>query len=566
MTDFTDEQKEYLETLVLDAARSLSLLDEQIAQERSRNLTHDELIEQAKNATKFARQKGIKTVPVEELIEKNKNKRCKITILPENKVIRAKMGENLLAVLAKKGFFLPASCGGRGDCGKCKVKLTRGVVDGAKPDENGDILSCKARVIGDIEIVIPQTSGGGLDEFEVKEITTNRDGLGVVIDIGTTTVVALAIDLKSGKITGKSSALNAQAVFGADVITRIEACSDGKTDILRSLIVNQCKDLILKVTQTREIDELVFTANTTMLHILWGENPQSIGVSPFTPVFTKMQTTSGKEWKINAKKITLLPSVSGYIGADIVCGIIATNLNDNELLIDIGTNGEIALNTGGKMYATSTATGPAFEGACIECGSGGVNGAINKVELINGKLSFNVIGNEVAKSICGSGLIDLMAILLKEGVIDETGALDEETSSPLALNIKDDKFYLTDYIYISQADIRQVQLAKSAVKSGVVTLLYEKNVDLASLKTIYIAGGLGRYINENSALAIGLFPKQFKGKIKVVGNTALAGARECMLDENKLNLAQALSTSVEIVELAFSPKFQEEFVNNMYFE
>ena len=485
-----------------------------------------------------------------------------------DKTINAPSGENLLSVLAKNGYFIPASCGGRGDCGKCKVKLASGEVDGITPDINGDILSCKAILKGDITIEIPQVSGGGLDEFDYEEITGTSDGLGVVIDIGTTTVVAIAIDLKSGKVMARTSSLNAQAVFGADVISRINACEDGKLDDLRKLIVNQCNLLAGKVSCGRKVDEMVITANTTMLHIFSGVNPQSIGVSPFTPVFTESKVGSGKEWGINAEKLTLLPSVSGYIGADVVCGILATKLGQTrtELFIDVGTNGEIVLSQNGKLFATSTAMGPALEGACIECGSGGVIGAIDKLKNDGDKLKISTIKNAPPKSICGSGLIDAIALLLDEEIIDETGAFNEDSNSKFINRLDDYKFYLTDKVYISQADIRQVQLAKSAVKSGVETLLYEMGVSLENIETVYIAGGLGKYMNENSAIRIGLLPKEFVGKIKVVGNSALSGARECLLDEERLNKAKAISQAVEIFELAYSQKFQNSFIDNMYFK
>ncbi|MBR2988518.1 MAG: DUF4445 domain-containing protein, partial [Clostridia bacterium] len=313
--------------------------------------------------------------------------------------------------------------------------------------------------------------------------------------------------------------------------------------------------------------EVVITANTTMLHLFLGVDPQSIGVSPFTPSFTDEKVFDGEKFGFNAKKVRLLPSVSGYIGADVVSGVVSCKVGncDGQLLVDIGTNGEVVLFSKGKYYATSTAAGPAFEGACIECGSGGVTGAISKVEKGENGLDLTVIGGGVARSICGSGLIDAVALLLGEGIIDETGAFDEESQSSLIDKLDDDRFYLTEEVFVSQADIRQVQLAKSAVKSGIETLLAERGIQPSQINTVFVAGGLGRFMNEENAIKIGLLPVGFAGKIKVVGNSAVAGARLCLLSEEYSVLVNKLSTEIEVVELAVSPKFQTAFVDNMYF-
>lgn len=492
----------------------------------------------------------------------------KVKVINDGKIISAQSGEKLLSVLADNGYFIPAFCGGRGDCGKCKVRIANGVVSGANPDASGMVLSCKAILTEDLTVEIPQTNGGGFDEFDYEEVESNRDGLGVVIDIGTTTVVAVLVDLKSGKCIKKVSGLNAQAPFGADVISRIDACANGKLDALNRLIVGQCSKFVNELLANKMAEEVVITANTTMLHLFLGVDPQSIGVSPFTPTFTDEKVFDGEKFGFPAKKVRLLPSVSGYIGADVVSGVLSCNVgnNDGQMLVDVGTNGEVVLFSNGKYYATSTAAGPAFEGACIECGSGGITGAISRVFKNATDLELNVIGGGKAKSICGSGLIDAVALLVEEGLIDETGAFDDECESALSNRLVDDKFYLTDEVYISQADIRQVQLAKSAVKSGIETLLFERQTSINAITTIFLAGGLGRFISEENAIKIGLLPQGFAGKIKVVGNSAVAGARLCLLDEKRSAMANKLSNEVEVVELANSQKFQTAFVDNMYFE
>jgi uncharacterized 2Fe-2S/4Fe-4S cluster protein (DUF4445 family) len=245
--------------------------------------------------------------------------------------------------------------------------------------------------------------------------------------------------------------------------------------------LEKTKELIQLLAKGAEIEELCVSANTTMLHLFLGVDPQTIGVYPFVPVFTNERIISGKVLNLPVKTVRLLPSASAYIGSDITAGVLACAMYGNdktELFVDVGTNGEIVLSHKGKLYATSTAAGPALEGACIECGIGGVLGAIDKVFLEKDELYFTTIGGEKPKGICGSGLIDLLAILKNEKLIDENGTWDEETQSPLLNKLCDDKFYLTESIYLSQKDIRQFQLAKSAILSGIETLLEEKAVNL----------------------------------------------------------------------------------------
>ncbi len=493
---------------------------------------------------------------------------CKINILPQKKIIQAFKGETLLESLARAKYYLSASCGGKGTCGKCAVKILQGNVKNDIPNKDGYVLSCRAIIDGDLTVFLPDQTGSGVTEFLDIALHGDRTGLGVALDVGTTTIVACLVQLDTGKIIEKVSVLNPQGVYGADVLSRIQACKQGKLSLLQKLILEKTKELILILAKGSEIEELCVSANTTMLHLFLGVDPQTIGIYPFTPVFTNERIVSGETLNLSAKTVRLLPSASAYIGSDITAGIVACGMNNNgktELFVDIGTNGEIVLSHKGKLYATSTAAGPALEGACIDCGVGGVSGAIDKVVFDKGELRFTTIGDETAKGICGSGLIDVIAILKSEGLIDENGTWNEESESSLISKLLDDKFYLTETIYLSQKDIRQFQLAKSAIVSGMETLLEEKGVAEAEISSLYIAGGLGYYMNVENAVATGLLPKSMTDKAKAVGNTALAGAIACLLQKDARQSVCRMAEETEIVELSFSRIFQEKYMENMSF-
>lgn len=495
----------------------------------------------------------------------------KISILPSGKQIFADSGDNLLECLAANGFFLPAACGGNGTCGKCKVYLLDGKTDGTSPDEHGALLSCRAFVCEDIVISLPDAEGEGLCDFANVTETGNAQGLGMVLDIGTTTLAACLIDLATGKILKKHACLNPQGVCGADVLSRIQAYAEGKGKLLQDLILKKTSEILSALVEDESllpIDTLVIAANTTMLHLFLCTDPSTIGAYPFTPVFTDTQRVTGESLGIQAKEVRLLPSAGAYIGSDITAGILACGMHakkSTELFVDIGTNGEIVLAHEGKLYAASTAAGPALEGACIECGMGGIAGAIDKVSLENGKLCFSTIGNAPARGICGSGLIDLFALLLNEGLIDETGAWDPDATSPLVHTLDDDRFYLTDDIYLSQQDIRQFQLAKAAIAAGIYTLLASCNINEESVQALHLAGGLGFYMNIENAAKTGLLPRKMIHCAKAVGNTALAGSHHCILSDDAQKHIEKLATDIEIVELSFSQVFQEQYMENMMF-
>ena len=293
-----------------------------------------------------------------------------------------------------------------------------------------------------------------------------------------------------------------------------------------------------------------------MLHIFLKEDISSFGYYPFTPVFLNTQIKRGKEVGIDSNLVVVLPSFSSFVGADLVCGAVAVDLlKSNSLLVDLGTNGEMLLYYNGKLLSTSVAAGPAFEGADIECGIGGVEGAINKVYIKDGKIAYETIGGKEPIGICGSGLIDAISCMLNDGVIDETGAFLCDT----------DRFYISDSVYITSSDVRKFQLAKSAVRSGIEVLLENLNLGKSDIDNLYISGGLGYYIDITNAVKLGVIPKELESKVVISGNTAGIGAKMCLLSKSVLKTTEEISVTATNVDLSSNPMFTDQFMENMFF-
>ncbi len=487
--------------------------------------------------------------PPKNFMGENMLKQIKVISPAGEKLIEAETGTLLADALCAGGFTVPAACGRRGTCGKCSVRLINGSF-GNEEAKNGMIRSCRAVICENAEIGVDFVSGGGLTDFSA-EAKIKKDACGIAADIGTTTVAASLIK-KDGTVVSRSR-LNPQSAFGADVISRIEACGKGALGELTRLIRTCIAGLINELDPGKEAGELVVSGNATMLHLFCGVSPESMGVSPFTPQFTDALFLSGKELGLPIDKVTVLPSVSAFVGSDIVAGIYALGLHRAEnraLLADLGTNGELVLSDRGRLFCTSTAAGPALEGACIECGAGGVPGAIDRVFSENGKLCFSTVGGAAPVGICGAGLTDAVALLLKENTLDESGYLENELR-------------ICENVYVSQQDIRQFQLAKSAVFSGIETLTEEVGIEAGQIDRLYIAGGLGYYINPESAFISGLLPRV--ADVKPAGNTSLQGALMCMGCPEAVEEMRKISRSCTLVDLGGNPEFGNRFMNNMFF-
>ena len=479
-------------------------------------------------------------------------------------LIECKGGENLLHLLAEKGYYIPAACGGKGKCGKCTVEI---IVGGKKRK----VLSCECEVNEDMTVIIPSVKGGGITGFSGGESfeTDGEEGYAVALDVGTTTLAAYLLNLKSGTEIAKSSALNPQGALGADVISRITACEEGKLPVLHSMIIKEANEMIARFKSENGVDRikrLCVCGNTTMTHIFAGEDPTTLGRAPFTPVFLTERRYEGSKLGVDADEVILMPSISSYVGGDITAGIIALSLYEskgNRLLVDVGTNGEVALSKNGDIICCSTAAGPAFEGANISCGMGGVEGAISSVKFEGGKAEFKTVAGE-PKGICGSGLIDLTAELVRKGMIDETGAFAEGEGGYFDM-LTEEGFTLTFGVTVTGKDIREIQLAKSAICSGIKTLIATAGLKAEDIDEMFVAGGLGFYLNKDNACDIGLLPRELRSKIKAVGNSGGAGAVAYALSAEKREKARKVAKSANVTELSNNPLFMEEYIENMMF-
>ncbi|MBN2852816.1 MAG: DUF4445 domain-containing protein [Clostridia bacterium] len=413
-----------------------------------------------------------------------------------------------------------------------------------------------------------------------------NDYYGIAIDIGTTTVASYLFNLKTGKRIDIVSGLNSQKKYGADVISRIEFASsdEGLAEIQKS-IISQINQMIITLCTRNSIraDEIFYitvAGNTTMIHLFMKISPVNIGKAPFIPVTTALHRIKASEigLKINENGyIAVLPSVASYIGSDITAGVLATNMlhkNKISLLLDIGTNGEIVLGNKKKMIACSTAAGPAFEGANIRFGTGGISGAIDDFKIIGNEVVFTTIDSQPPIGICGSGIITIVSQLLEHDIIDETGRFYDEDELNADEKLKErlvefenmTAFHITDGIYITQKDIREIQNAKASFAAGVITLINRYGITNDQIDYLYLAGGFGNYIDIQSAIKIGLFPKQLKKKVIPSGNTAGTGAILCLLSSDKMRKINKISKEIEYIELSSDPTFTDQYIECMMFE
>lgn len=413
---------------------------------------------------------------------------------------------------------------------------------------------------------------------------------GLAIDIGTTTVVIYLVDLVTGEKVAYTAAQNPQRLYGADVISRIDYTlrSAAGLEELRNMILTEINQMIDQLCLEQgvvpaQIYDTVAVGNTVMLHLFLGLPCAAIARAPYTPVVTACVREKAGAIGINVNMegyVTSLPSVSGFVGADVIAGIIACDLHRTKrltLLIDIGTNGEIVLGNQDAMICCSTAAGPAFEGAKITCGMGGAAGAIDHV-WCNGRLQYSTINGKAPKGICGSGLVDIVAELLRYGIINNNGKmLTKDEAAGVAPYWLVDR--ITDYkgrpafsvvpengIMITQGDIRELQLAKGAIIAGVYVLCETMKVSLDAIEQIYLAGGFGSFLSVENAMRIGLLPAAHKDKIHAAGNSAGAGAIMTLLSNEVLMEAEMIKNKIVYTELAGSQLFAKQFMKSMSFK
>ena len=478
----------------------------------------------------------------------------KLYITNENMTIEAPAGANLLEVLRTAGFGPDAPCGGKGTCGKCKV-----LVNG------NEQLACKTIIEEDMEVTLPE---GKNAEILTKGIAARvradgNDRYALAFDLGTTTVVAYLMDGMTGEVLSRCSCVNPQTRYGADVISRIQYAMDGGAEELAETARKALAEPTEQAAKMagicpKEITVVSIVGNTAMHHLLLGIDPKPLTVPPYMPsVKDAMEMKADFLPVAEEAVLRILPNIAGFVGADTVGCLVATRfdaLKELTLVIDIGTNGEMVLGNCDGFLACSTAAGPAFEGAKISCGMRGAEGAVDHVKLEGNTVTYSVIGGGKAVGLCGSGLLDLVAVLLANEDIGESGRMEETYTLP------------GSSVSLTQKDVREVQLAKAAIRAGIELMCQKRGVKTEDIQKVYLAGAFGSFMDPASACAIGMIPPCLIDRIESIGNAAGEGAKLCAVSREEFDYSKRLAEKAEFLELASMEDFNDCYVDCLMFE
>ena len=497
----------------------------------------------------------------------------------QNKCVREfSPPKSLIQLLQETGIQIDTPCGGSGVCLKCRIQV-QGALSPLTPMEadhltRADIernirLACFTQALGNVWAMPSSTAQPQiLSDLHMPPLgACSTRHWGLVVDIGTTTVVAYLFPPGAQFPCKVVAAPNPQSVYGADVISRLGKAVSGYGPILQNSIIQCVKDLTGVLCSQMDlragaIQRAVFTGNTAMLYLLMGRNPLSLTRAPFHMDEPFGIETAGELFGLPGCQVYLPRCISAYVGADMNCAILAAQLFANKhpsketlLLVDIGTNGEMALAHNGKLYVCSTAAGPAFEGAGIEMGMTARPGAIHRVWKANDRVSFDAIAGENAAGLCGTGIVDAISVLLELGIIDETGYMQGG-----------EFLFPGTHVRLTQKDVRQIQLAKAAICAGMMTLMKTAGISAGDVGQLRIAGGFGNCIDPVSAQRIGLIPLGLACKAAPIGNGAGAGAAMALLYAQCRQDLECAAKLCRVIELSTDSYFLEQYVNQMGFE
>lgn len=508
------------------------------------------------------------------------------------RAVSVEEGESLLAALQRAGVPMQAPCGGTGTCGKCSVDVSRGGgswmrVLACQTDAEEGMRVRPLAPEGGLHVESSDADAGALARFRRDAAPAGE--LGVAVDLGTTTIAVYLFDASNARLLARGGTPNPQASFGADVISRINACTAGALDVLGDAaarsILQLARDLCAEArVDPARIGRWAVAGNTVMEHILCGISPEGIGVYPFKP-----ESLFGVERAVpGLGRAYLSPCVSGYVGGDISAGLVACGLDElvdlggvpaprrgrRALFADLGTNGEMALIADSELVCCATATGPAFEGANISQGMQARDGAIVSCRFEDGAFRISSLGDAEPVGVCGSGLIDALAACLEAGIVDETGRMLTPDELPAdrshLVTIRGGKpvarLTSTGTVALTQKDIRALQLAKAAVAAGISCLLDEAGLSVDQIDEFVIGGAFGAHLRPAAAAAIGLIPRELLPKVRLVGNCAGAGACAALLSHEARERMEAVARAARYVELSLDEGFSEAYIDAMEFE
>lgn len=499
--------------------------------------------------------------------------------------IRVPAGTTVLRAAQAAGVPLDAVCGGEGRCGRCRI-IAAGALSATTPAEReliaeadraaGVRLACRARVLGDVRV---RMEPAGVRTASPRRAAVMPPSaaprLGVAVDLGTTTVFASLVDLRSGAELAGGTVPNPQVAWGADVLARVGAAQAGQAGPLQRVVVGAVEALIVRLAAEagaapRLVTRIALAGNTAMRALLLAEDVSPLAEAPYAgaPVAPRILSAASLGMCELRAAVYALPGVSAFIGGDVIAGTLATRLASRThpaLLLDLGTNGELVLSAAGVLSAASAAAGPALEGGGIEMGMRAEPGAVERVTLRAGRLEVATVDGAAPRGICGSGLIDLAAALLDAGVLDATGRL-LSGPAPLAARVRphgDQLAFELDGpspVLLTQRDVRQLQLAKGAVRAAIDLLLADRDLAAADVPEVIVAGGFGSGVSGVSLARIGMLPAEWARHITFAGNTSLAGAREALVSSGARARAQRLAASFETLALAGTSDFEQRFL------
>jgi uncharacterized 2Fe-2S/4Fe-4S cluster protein (DUF4445 family) len=505
--------------------------------------------------------------------------------------VNGQKGQTLLEAMRAVFPAADAPCGGEGRCGRCRIRVQgenapqwlsvitgeEARLLGAQNADAGWRLACLARFEQSGRLLVDQPEReffhmppGATINPATHASHINKTAYCAAVDIGTTTINCALAEEATGRIIARAAAANRQRSYGPDVVSRIENAVR-KPEALREMhvLVRSQVGEMLEGLRARaggaRPQRVHICGNPTMLHLWEGASLEGLARMPFQPAFLESRVS---ELLMNGEMVPcrLLPGISAFVGADITAGILACGLmaagNPPELLVDIGTNGEIVLAAEGRLSATATAAGPAFEGAAISCGLPAVDGAIDCVTWENGRFDFTTLGESPPAGFCGSGLLDLLVCLRRAGILGEDGVLDV---APDAEGGRAFHLPIDPPLPLTQADVRQLQLAKGAIAAGIRVLCRRAGVALGDIHRVHLAGSFGSSISSDSAITIGLIPDELAGRIEVAGNSALSGTLATVCHPDLLDACAQIAAKTYVLDLSRESGFQDAFVEAMRF-